>query len=71
MDFILITVGIFGLVAGSIYLLLAPRAKIEEEAIQRRLEAIAASAAKTGGKVRLLGADQETFWENIARILPG
>jgi len=71
MDFILITVGIFGLVAGSIYLLLAPRAKIEEEAIHRRLEAIAASAAKTSGKVRLLDADQESFWENIARFFLG
>ena len=71
MDFILITLGIFGLVAGSIYLLLAPRAKIEEEAIQRRLEAIAASAVRTGGKVRLLSADQETFWENVARFFLG
>ena len=71
MDFILITLGIFGLVAGSIYLLLAPRAKIEEEAIQRRLEAIAASAVRTGGKVRLLGANQETFWENVARFFLG
>jgi len=71
MDFILITVGIFGLVAGSIYLLLAPRAKIEEEGIQRRLEAIAATTTRTGGKVRLLEADQESFWENIARFFLG
>ena len=71
MEFILITFGIFGLVAGSIYFLLAPRAKVEEEMIQKRLESIAVSAAKTGGKVRLLGTSEESFWENIARFFLG
>ena len=71
MEFILIMIGIFGLVGGSIFLLLAPRAKAEEETIQRRLEAIAASAAKTGTKIRLLGTGDESFWENIARFFLG
>jgi tight adherence protein C len=71
MEFILIMIGIFGLVGGSIFLLLAPRAKAEEETIQRRLEAIAASAARTGTKIRLLGTGDESFWENIARFFLG
>jgi tight adherence protein C len=71
MEFLLIMVGIFGLVAGSIFLLLAPRAKVEEEVIQRRLESIASTSTRTTTRVRLLDPGEDSFWETIARFFLG
>lgn len=68
----LIAVGVFGLVAAVFYILLAPKAQVQEEAIQRRLDAIAAKPATTvAGRVRLLRPGEETFWERIASFVLG
>lgn len=69
MDLLFAIIGVFGLVAGSAYLLFAPRTKLEEEAIQRRLAAIAAKPVAT--KVRLVSAEEESLWERIARFFFG
>ena len=71
MEFI-IAIGVFGLVGAFFYILLAPKTQVQEEAIQRRLDAIAAKpAAKVTTRIRLLGAGEESFWERIARLFLG
>ena len=58
---VLIAVGIFALVFGVLYFTLASRAPVAEEAIQRRLDNIAAQP-KTAARLRLYDAKEETFW---------
>ncbi len=70
MEFLLIFIGIYGLVGGTAFLLLAPRSGVHEEAIQKRLDAIAVKPAK-GSRVRLLSSEEETFWEQIAKFFLG
>ena len=67
---LLITVGIFGLVSGIAYLVFASRAPISEDAIQRRLDTIAARA-KPAHRIRLYDAEEETFWEVVAKFFLG
>jgi tight adherence protein C len=71
MDLLFAVIGVFGLAAGSAYLLLAPKTKLEEEAIQRRLEAIAARPAAVSTRVRALTTAEESFWERVARFFFG
>ncbi len=61
---VLIAVGIFALVFGVLYFTLASRAPVAEEAIQRRLDNIAAQP-KTAARLRLYDAKEETFWETV------
>jgi len=68
----LIAVGVFGMVAAVFYFLLAPKAQIHEEAIQRRLDTITGSPkARTTGRVRLLRPGEETVWERIVSFFLG
>ena len=66
----LITIGVFGLVAGIIYFIFASRAPIAEEAIQRRLETIAARP-KTEGRYPIYEAEEQTFWERVTNFFFG
>ena len=67
---ILIAVGIFALVFGILYFALASRVPPVEDAIQRRLNDIAARP-KTAARIRLYDAKEETFWEKIANFFLG
>jgi tight adherence protein C len=67
---VLIAVGIFALVFGVLYFTLASKAPPVEEAIQRRLNDIAARP-KTAARLRLYDAKEETFWENVANFFLG
>jgi tight adherence protein C len=66
----LIAVGIFALVFGILYFALASRVPPVEDAIQRRLNDIAARP-KTAARIRLYDAKEETFWENVANFFLG
>ena len=67
---VLIAVGIFALVFGVLYFALASRAPVAEEAIQRRLDNIAAQP-KTAARLRLYDAKEDTFWETVANFFLG
>jgi tight adherence protein C len=67
---LLIALGIFALVFGVLYFTLVSRAPVVEEAIQRRLNDIAARP-KTAARIRLYDAKEETFWENVANFFLG
>jgi tight adherence protein C len=67
---LLITLGIFGLVSGIAYFILAARAPVSEDAIQRRLDTLAAQP-KTARRIRLYDIEEETFWERVARFFLG
>jgi tight adherence protein C len=67
---LLIAVGIFALVFGILYFTLVSRTPVVEEAIQRRLDDIAARP-KTAARIRLYDAKEETFWENVANFFLG
>jgi tight adherence protein C len=67
---ILIALGIFALVFGILYFTLVSRVPLVEEAIQRRLNDIAARP-KTAARIRLYDAKEETFWENVANFFLG
>jgi tight adherence protein C len=67
---LLIALGIFALVFGILYFTLVSRAPVVEEAIQRRLDDIAARP-KTAARIRLYDAQEETFWENVANFFLG
>ncbi len=66
----LIAVGIFALVFGILYFALASRVPPVEDAIQRRLNDIAARP-KTAARIRLYDGKEETFWENVANFFLG
>jgi tight adherence protein C len=67
---LLIAVGIFALVFGVLYFTLAARAPVAEDAIQRRLDNIAAQP-KTAARIRLYNPQEDTFWENVANFFLG
>ena len=67
---LLIALGIFALVFGILYFTLVSRVPVVEEAIQRRLNDIAARP-KTAARIRLYDAKEETFWENVANFFLG
>ena len=57
---VLIAVGIFALVFGVLYFTLASRVPVAEDAIQRRLDNIAARP-KAAARIRLYDAEEDTF----------
>src|SRR5437667_12651806 len=67
---LLITVGIFGLVSGLIYLIFASKAPVVEEAIQRRLETIG-EQRKESASIRLYDSEEVTFWEQVTNFFFG
>lgn len=66
----LIAIAVFGVVGAIMYLVLAPKAPIAEDMIQRRLETISGSRT-AAGPVRLYDNEEETFWERIADFFFG
>ncbi len=66
----IIAIAVFGVVGAIMYLVLAPRAPIAEDMIQRRLETI--SGPRTAAApVRLFDNEDETFWERVADFFFG
>jgi len=71
MEILITTVSVFVLVSSVVFSLISPKTKIEEEVIQRRLEAIAANSERpAAGRVHLL-EQEDTVWEKILRIFLG
>jgi len=67
---LLIAVGFFGLVSAVVYFVMASRAPVADDAIQRRLQNIGMQAeART--QVRLHDQEETTFWERIANFFFG
>lgn len=71
MELILIAVGVFGVVAGSAFYVLASKSGIQDEAILRRLESISSKPVRARSPVRLLSTDRETLWESITTFFLG
>ena len=67
---ILIALGIFGLVGGFVYYVLAARVPVSDDAIQRRLETLSLQSRETG-RIRLPAVEEETPWERIAEFFLG
>jgi tight adherence protein C len=66
----LIAIAVFGVVGAIMYLVLAPRAPIAEDMIQRRLETI--SGPRTAAApIRLYDNEEATFWERVADFFFG
>jgi tight adherence protein C len=70
MEILITAIAVFLLVGSIIFSIMMPKVKIEEEAIQRRLGAIAAKAERSVGRVRLL-EQEDTVWEKILRLFLG
>jgi tight adherence protein C len=69
---ILLSIAVFVVVCGSVLLLLAPKeGSIQEEAIQRRLEAIAAKPSTVSSPLQLPSSGEETIWEWTAKFFLG
>lgn len=67
---LLIAIGFFGLISAIVYFVVASKAPVAEDAIQRRLESIGVSSeART--QIRLHEEDETTFWERIANFFLG
>jgi len=67
---LLIAVGFFGLVSAIVYFIMASRAPVADDAIQRRLQSIGMQAeART--QVRLHDQEETTFWARIANFFFG
>lgn len=67
---LLIAIGFFGIISGVVYFVLASRAPVADEAIQRRLENIGAqSPART--QIRLYDHEETTLWERVANFFFG
>jgi tight adherence protein C len=66
----LIAISVFGVVGAIMYLVLAPRAPIAEDMIQRRLETISGPRT-SAARVHLYDSDQQTFWERVADFFFG
>lgn len=67
---LLIAVGFFGLISAIVYFVIAARAPISEEAIQRRLESIGLQT-ESRSQIRLYEDAELTFWERIANFFFG
>ena len=67
---LLIAVGFFGLISALVYFVLASKAPIADEAIQRRLQNIGLqSEART--QIRLHETEEITFWEQVSNFFFG
>jgi tight adherence protein C len=69
MEFI-VTIGIFGLVSGVIYLIFASRGPVADDAIQQRLQDIGAQRTERA-PIRLYDNEEVTFWEQVANFFFG
>src|SRR2546427_11577320 len=67
---LIIALGIFGLVAGFLYYVLAARVPVSDDAIQRRLENLSFQANETR-RIRLPDTEENTFWEQVAEFFLG
>ena len=67
---LLIAVGVFGLISGVVYFVVASRAPVSDEAIQRRLENINVKA-DTSRQIRLHETEETSFWESVANFFMG
>lgn len=67
---LLIAFGFFGLVSALVYFIVASKAPVSEDAIQRRLENI---GLQTGAReqIRLYDTEEITFWERVANFFFG
>lgn len=66
----LIAIGFFGLITAIVYFVIASRAPIEEDAIQRRLESIGLQT-ESRAQVRLHDTEETTLWERITTFFFG
>jgi tight adherence protein C len=67
---LLIAVGVFGLISGVVYFIVASRVPVSDEVIQRRLENINIKA-DTSGQIRLHENEETSFWESVANFFMG
>ena len=67
---LLIAVGVFGLISGVVYFIVASRAPVSDEVIQRRLESINVKA-ESSHQFRLHEADETSIWESITNFFMG
>jgi tight adherence protein C len=67
---LLIAVGVFGLISGVVYYVVASRAPVSDEVIQRRLENINAKA-DAARQIRLHEADETSIWESVTNFFIG
>ena len=68
---LVIAVGFFGLIAGVVYFIVASRAPVAEETIQRRLDSIGIQGQSSSAPIRLHDSDELTTWERLANFFFG
>jgi len=70
---LLITIAVFGLVCGLVYVVVAPKAASVDETIRRRLDTLTASAQATQAdrRYRLYETEEDTPWERVAKFFFG
>jgi len=67
---LLIAVGVFGLISGIVYYVVASRAPVSDEVIQRRLEGISARA-ETSRQIHLHEDEETSIWESVTNFFIG
>jgi tight adherence protein C len=67
---LLIAIGFFGLISAIVYYVLASRAPVTNDTIQRRLESIG-PRTEGRGSIRLHDEEETTFWERVADFFLG
>jgi tight adherence protein C len=67
---LLIAIGFFGLISAIVYYVLASRAPVTDDTIQRRLENIGLQT-EARGPIRLHEDEETTFWERVANFFFG
>jgi tight adherence protein C len=67
---IMIALGVFGLVAGFLYYLLAARVPVVDEAIQRRLETLSGQT-RSPARLSIHDETEDTLWERVANFFLG
>lgn len=67
---LLIAIGFFGLISAIVYFLLAARAPVSDDAIQRRLENIGLQS-ESRTQFKLHEEEEVTFWERVANFFFG
>jgi tight adherence protein C len=67
---LLIAIGFFGVISAIVYSVLAARAPVSDDTIQRRLESIGVQT-EARGTIRLHEDEEITFWERVADFFFG
>ena len=67
---LLIAVGFFGLITALVYFVIAAKAPVSDDAIQRRLESIGLQT-ESRAQIRLQDTEETTFWERVANFFFG